>query len=315
MDITLIRTFLEVAASGTFVGAAERLYVTQSAVSLRIKRLEDALGQVLFVRSKGGASLTASGREFEHYALRLVRVWEESRQQIGLPEGFTRYLNIGAQYALWPRLGYRWIDALRVAMPDLSLRGEVGMPDRITRLLLEGTVQVALLYTPQLRPGLSIRPVMEDELVLVAAQPDQKVENLKRRYVFVDWGEEFAQAHALQLPELTSLGLTLATGSMAGDFILPRGLAAYLPARFVGRYLDSGEMHLVPDAPVFPFPIWSVWRDDLAPDLAERALECLTGVADKLDESQDEVLDDLRDMNHDHTIETLSADHFTSEDP
>ena len=42
MDIQLIRTFLEVAATGSFVNASERLYVTQSAVSLRIQRLEES---------------------------------------------------------------------------------------------------------------------------------------------------------------------------------------------------------------------------------------------------------------------------------
>ena len=64
MDIALIRTFLEVAATGSFVNAADRLYVTQSAVSLRVQRLEDALGRPLFTRSKAGAELTSAGREF-----------------------------------------------------------------------------------------------------------------------------------------------------------------------------------------------------------------------------------------------------------
>lgn len=43
---------------------------------------------------------------------------------------------------------------LRAAMPDLNIRGEVGMPDRLTRLLTESIVQCALVYTPQIRPGL-----------------------------------------------------------------------------------------------------------------------------------------------------------------
>ena len=90
MDIALIRTFLEVAATGSFVNASERLFVTQSAVSLRIQRLEDSLGKQLFQRSKSGAELTPAGREFERYALSLVKIWEEARQQIGVPEGYTK---------------------------------------------------------------------------------------------------------------------------------------------------------------------------------------------------------------------------------
>ena len=58
MDITLIKTFLEVSNTGSFVAACDRLFVTQSAVSLRIQRLEDSLGHPLFTRSKAGAILT-----------------------------------------------------------------------------------------------------------------------------------------------------------------------------------------------------------------------------------------------------------------
>ena len=65
MDTTLIKTFIEVAATGSFVAASDRLYVTQSAVSLRIQRLEDSLGHLLFTRSKAGAILTPAGQEFE----------------------------------------------------------------------------------------------------------------------------------------------------------------------------------------------------------------------------------------------------------
>ncbi|MDA8586295.1 LysR family transcriptional regulator [Rhodobacteraceae bacterium] len=68
MDITLIKTFLEVAATGSFGGAANRLFVTQAAVSLRVQRLEDVIGHPLFIRSKAGAILTTQGVQFERYA-------------------------------------------------------------------------------------------------------------------------------------------------------------------------------------------------------------------------------------------------------
>ena len=165
MDITLIKTFIEVANSGSFVAACDRLFVTQSAVSLRIQRLEDSLGHPLFTRSKAGAILTPAGEQFERYALSLLKIWEEARQQIAIPEGYSEALTIGGQYSLWPRLGFRWIDALQVEKPELSLRVELGMPDRITRFLIEGVVQAALLYTPQLRPGLIV------ELTTIKSRP------------------------------------------------------------------------------------------------------------------------------------------------
>lgn len=169
MDITLIRTFLEVSASGSFGSAADRLYVTQAAVSLRVQRLENVVGHPLFKRSKAGAKLTIQGVQFERYALSLIKIWEESQQQISIPDGYSRSLVIGAEYSLWPRLGFRWIDELEKHMPDLSLRAETGMSDRLTRFLIEGVIQTGLMYTPQLRPGLVAEPLVDDELILVAS--------------------------------------------------------------------------------------------------------------------------------------------------
>ncbi|SFR42724.1 LysR family transcriptional regulator [Litoreibacter janthinus] len=299
MDITLIRSFLEVAATGSFVAASERLFVTQSAVSLRIQRLEDSLGRPLFTRSKAGAELTQAGIEFERYAMSLLRVWEEARQQVAIPDGFTRRLFIGAQYSLWPRLGFRWIDALRTAMPDLNIRAELGMPDRMTRSLSEGSIQAALLYTPQLRPGLEARPITEEKLVLVAGFPDPTLD-LADKYVFVDWGPEFLHAHAAALPHLTNTGLTFALGALSADFIKRRGLAAYQPARYVKRDLDAGTLWLVPDAPTFPFPVYAVWREDVEEDLRKQAETALDAVVSQLAGERDEVLDALDHLSLDH---------------
>ncbi|PRY75261.1 DNA-binding transcriptional LysR family regulator [Yoonia maritima] len=308
MDITLLKTFLEVAATGSFVSASDRLYVTQSAVSLRIQRLEDSLGKPMFTRSKAGAELTNAGREFERYALSIIRVWEEARQQVAIPEGFTRSLTIGAQYSLWPRMGFRWIDGLRETMPDLNIRAELGMPDRLTRFLIEGIMHVGLLYMPQLRPGLVAEQVLEEELVMVASWKNPTMD-LGGRYVFVDWGPEFVGAHAQALPELTNPGLTFSLGAMAAEYIVNRQGAAYLPARYVKKYIDAGQLFLVPDAPRFPYPVWAVWRDDVDPEIRKVAAQTLHSVTDVAEADGEAVLAQLRDISEDHEVEVLGEPH------
>lgn len=304
MDIALIRTFLEVAATGSFVNASERLFVTQSAVSLRVQRLEDSLGKPLFVRSKAGAELTPAGREFERYALSLIKIWEEARQQVGVPQGYTKSLSVAAQYSLWPRLGFRWIDNMQAEMPTLNVRAELGMPDRIMRFLIEGVVQIGLMYSPQLRPGLTAQKVMDEELVLASSFAGS-LDDIRDRYVFVDWGPEFVHAHALELPDLTNPGLTLSLGAMAADYVVVRQAAAYLPARYIKRYLDEGRLHLVPDAPIFPYPIWSIWRDDLDPVIRRVAQDSLTVIRDQIDSEQSQVMADLVDISAGDALEIL----------
>ncbi|MBM1690710.1 LysR family transcriptional regulator [Sulfitobacter geojensis] len=296
MDITLIKTFIEVANTGSFVAACDRLFVTQSAVSLRVQRLEDSLGHPLFIRSKAGAVLTPEGKQFERYALSLLKIWEEAKQQISIPEGYSRALSIGAQYSLWPRLGFRWMDAMQLEMPELSVHCELGMSDRIMRFLVEGVIHAALLYTPQLRPGLIAEPALDDELVLVASYPDATLD-LKDTYVAVDWGPEFTHALTIALPHLTDAGRSMALGALAMEYIVNRRAAAYLPARTAKRHLDAGKLHIVADAPRFPYPSWVIWRNDIDEDLAALARRTLANVVQGAEKEQEFVTKRLEAMD------------------
>ena len=154
MNIDLARTFLEIAETGNFNKAAERLAVTQSTVSMRIKALEDELGRSLFTRGKAGAELTAAGIQFQRYASTMVRVWEQARQELALPPGFRAVLTVGGQFSLWDRLLLRWVPWMRAAKPDAALRVEVGLSDGLMRQLSEGLIDIGVMYSPQSRPGL-----------------------------------------------------------------------------------------------------------------------------------------------------------------
>lgn len=298
MDITLLRTFLEVAASGSFVQSADKLFVTQSAVSLRIKRLEEQLGHPLFTRSKAGADLTPKGEAFSGYALSLIKIWEEARQRIGVPEGFSKAITIGAEHSLWSRCGFRWIDRMEARMPTLSIRAELGQPDRLTRFMIEGVIQATLTYLPQIRPGLRVEKLFEEDLVFVAGWPEPDLARMDGRYVMVDWGPEFVRAHAVDLPDLRS-GKTLALGALATRFVANRGLAAYVPVRTAAPYLESGQLHLVPDAPIFPYPVWLVWRQDMDEDVRDCARAALADVVAAALATQDEVIDELKEASND----------------
>lgn len=293
MELTLIRTFIEVSQTGSFLAAADRLFVTQSAVSLRVQRLEQQIGKQLFERSKAGAILTPAGKQFEPYALNILRTWNDARQQVAIPEGFTESFAIGAQASLWPRLGYRWLDALRTEMPELSLRAELGMPERLTRALNDGLLQAVLTYEPTMRPGFVMEPVIEDELVLVAPWQNPTMDDLDGRYAYVDWGESFMHFHQEEVGHVATNGMTFAIGVLVTGYLIRRGLAGYLPGRFAARYIDDGSLHLVADAPHFTYPVWVVWRDDIDPHLLSVAKKTLEETSDVITEEIADVTDSL----------------------
>lgn len=293
MDLQLIRSFVEVAESGSFAAASDRLFVTQSAVSLRIQRLEDQLGRPLFLRSKDGVTLTAAGREFRSFAVTILRNWEQARQRVSAAEEARASLAIGAQPSLWPRFGFRWLDRLREAAPDLALRAEMARPDVLSQMILSGNVQVILSYAPVARAGLRTEPLLEEQLVMVAPFAGAGLADLAGRYLLVDWGADFLRFHEEALPQLHDPRLVLALGSLSARFILSRPFAAYLPARYAKRYVDKGLLHLVADAPVWSMPAWVIWREDMDSELRDVAQATLNAVVERAEEDTADLLDTL----------------------
>lgn len=285
MDIVLARTFLEIATSGSFFNAAKRLNVTQSTVSARVKRLENELGRPLFIRSKSGIKMTPAGEQFERFARSMMKVWEEAKYQVGVPDTFAKALTIGSQYSLWPKFSMRWLRLLERLMPEVALRAEMGMPDRLLRMMLDGLIDIAVMYTPQLRPGLNVEVLMEDTLVLASAQANQTCE-LGNDYVFIDWGPEFVQAHKTHFPEFRASQVTLALGTLSARYVIEHNRAAYFPARFIESEVGEGVLHLVQDAPIFPFPIYAVWNAESDTELIGRALAILRRVAGRVEGAQ-----------------------------
>ncbi len=280
MDVILAKTFLEVVSSGSFISAAKRLFVTQSAVSLRIQKLEDELGHKLFERSKGGVELTPYGFQFENYARDMIQIWEEARYQIAVPDGYKYKLSVGSQYSLWPELASSWLEVMERDMPDVSLNAYLGMPDRLTRLMINGIIDLALVYTPELRPGLNAEHLKDDRLVMVSGKP-KSTNELDEDYVYMDWGSEFAAAHSRWYPDFRLSRTTLMVGAAAIPYLIRNGKSAFLPYRVISNHTSIGELHLVPDSPEYPFPVYVIWTNSKPKEVLEAALGCLRKLLDK----------------------------------
>ncbi len=296
MDTVLARTFLAVVETGSFAAAADRLFVTQSAVSLRVRKLEDLLGRPVFERSKAGASLTPAGKQVERFAIASLRIWEEARHLVAVPEDFERTLIIGAAPSLLPRLALRLVSRLEQRLPRTAFRVETGRPEQLIQMLLEGVLDLAVTYKPELRPGLEVEELFEDELVLVAADDDFTVV-LDARYLYMDWGPEFAAHHATAFPDHPLPRTTFAIGALALDYAIRNRRAGYFPARVVREHVEAGELHLVADAPAFAYPCYAVTHTGLDADLRAAALGELGRLARVWDTLTDRMLDDLDEIS------------------
>lgn len=278
MDINLARTFLEIVATGNFQRAAERLHVTQTAVSARVRALEELLGRKLFVRNKSGASLTSAGEQFLRYAQTLVQVWERARHQVAVPPGRRAVVTVGGELSLWDPLLLDWLLWMRHAAPQLALRAEVGLPESLVDQVAEGILDIAVVYAPHQRPGLKIELLIEERLVLVTTSRRGQAQRATD-YVFVDWGREFSARHNQSFPELSNAGTFVGLGPLGLQYILDAGGSGYFRLNVVKRYLRSGRLRRVPDAPEFPYPAYAVYSDSADAKVVTPALVGLRHVA------------------------------------
>jgi DNA-binding transcriptional LysR family regulator len=274
MDINLAKTFLEIVATGSFVRAAERLSVTQTAVSARVRTLEELLGRTLFVRNKSGASLTPAGERFLRYASTLVQVWERARQQVAVPPGRRALLTVGCEISLWDPLLLDWLLWMRHTAPHLALRTEVGVSENLLARVSEGTLDLGVVYAPQQRPGLRIELLIEEKLVLVSTSARTRTPRLAD-YVYVDWGPEFAAQHSLAFPALSSAGVSAGLGPLGREYLLAAGGSGYFRLDVVRSHLESGRLHRVPGAPEFLYPAYAVYSESADMKIVAPALQGL----------------------------------------
>jgi DNA-binding transcriptional LysR family regulator len=261
MDTELARTFLAVAATGNFVAAASRLFVTQSTVSARIHTLETALGARLFQRGRNGAELTPAGKRFLRHAKNLVRTVEQAQHDVGLPLGFSSVLTLSGRIALWEGFLPHWVAWMRDTAPEVSLRLEIGFEADIMQGLIEGTVDLGVMYTPTSRSGLMVEPLFDETLVLVTS--DRKRGWPDPGYIHIDWGPEFHAQFSDHFPDVPSPTLIANIGWLGVQQLLTYGGSGYFPLRLVRQHLKSRRLWRVADSPAFRLPSWVVFpRED-----------------------------------------------------
>lgn len=269
MDIKGARTFLEVVKTGSFMNAAANLNLTQTAVSARIKVLEDQLERSLFVRNKAGARLTPAGEQFLRFATTLVQVWERARYQVSLPPGRQTVVSVGGELSLWNPMLSRWLSWMRSECPDVAVRATVDISDRLVEQVQEGLLDMAVVYAPRPRPGMVTELLAEEKLVLVTTQPANGELSLDD-YIFVDWGAEFAASHNAAFSDKLSPALVIDYGPLAMDYMLANGGSGYFRFEAVRDHIEKGRLHLVPEKPKFSYSVYAVYLAEADSEVVER---------------------------------------------
>jgi LysR family nitrogen assimilation transcriptional regulator len=168
MDLRQLEYFIYVAELGSFTQAAVVLGVGQPALSRQVRRLEVELRQTLFYRNGRGVSLTEAGKRLLAHGRTIQMQFEHARHDVddarGSPAG---RVTIGMPYAVGRTLSSPLVRAFRERYANANLCITEGLTIHLYEWLLSGRIDIALLHDPVPSPSLDIRPIREDDLLLL----------------------------------------------------------------------------------------------------------------------------------------------------
>ncbi len=275
MQIKAFETFLCVAETGGFHAAARKLNVTQTAVSARIRQIEDATGKPLFTRGAGGTSLTDFGRQFRPYAEQMLSLWSYASTDLPTQNQNRPALRLGAQLSVWDPLlvdlAIRFEQHLGQLLLTLNYDHDLDMVDAVATHVLDA----ALTHEKPSDRRVMFETLPPERLVLVETAT-AAIDNS----VFVNLELGAAYQDHVRTTARKAEGQTVFLGNcmMALRYVLKRGGRGFFPAYLAVEHIRSGALVRVEQSPDLMLPLYLVTRPD-SPAF-EDILDCLQGLRD-----------------------------------
>ena len=258
MEFSQLEFFVTVVEEGSFSKAAERVYRTQPAVSIAIRRLEEEIDAPLFERSQKTTVLTEAGELVYDYAKRILSLRDQALDVVSELKSLKRgRVRIGANESTSLYLLPHLILDYRARYPNVMVEIFRQPSENLPREVLDRNVDFAVLAFDPVDSDLESFPVLRDELVLImhprhamAGLPSVPVEDLGNEAFLahnVKTGsrhkvtETFAQHH-------TPLNITLelATIETIKRFVQLKIGLAFVPRMCVAEELERGSLVSVP---------------------------------------------------------------------
>lgn len=171
MDFRQIESFVRVAELGSFTKAAQMLGMTQPALSRQIRMLEVDLHQSLLVRNGRGAVPTEAGKLLLSHGRGILHQVARAREDLGRVRGaLAGRVAIGLPPSLARVLTVPLTRAFRAQLPEARVSISEGLSTQMQEWLVDGRLDIAVLYNARASADIDISPLLDEELLLVQAR-------------------------------------------------------------------------------------------------------------------------------------------------
>ncbi|EFQ9182371.1 HTH-type transcriptional regulator HdfR [Salmonella enterica] len=256
VDTELLKTFLEVSRTRHFGRAAEALYLTQSAVSFRIRQLENQLGVNLFTRHRNNIRLTTAGEKLLPYAETLMNTWQAARKEVAHTSRHNEF-SIGASASLWECMLNAWLGRLyQLQEPQSGLQFEARIAQRQSLVKQLHERQLDLLITTEApkMDEFSSQLLGHFTLALYCSSPARKKSELN--YLRLGWGPDFQQHETGLIAADEVPVLTTSSAELARQQLSALNGCSWLPVNWAN---EKGGLHTVADSATLSRPLYAIW--------------------------------------------------------
>ncbi|EBN6656221.1 HTH-type transcriptional regulator HdfR [Salmonella enterica] len=256
VDTELLKTFLEVSRTRHFGRAAEALYLTQSAVSFRIRQLENQLGVNLFTRHRNNIRLTTAGEKLLPYAETLMNTWQAARKEVAHTSRHNEF-SIGASASLWECMLNAWLGRLyQLQEPQSGLQFEARIAQRQSLVKQLHERQLDLLITTEApkMDEFSSQLLGHFTLALYCSSPARKKSELN--YLRLEWGPDFHQHETGLIAADEVPVLTTSSAELARQQLSALNGCSWLPVNWAN---EKGGLHTVADSATLSRPLYAIW--------------------------------------------------------
>lgn len=256
MDTELLKTFLEVSRTRHFGRAAEALYLTQSAVSFRIRQLENQLGVNLFTRHRNNIRLTTAGEKLLPYAETLMNTWQAARKEVAHTSRHNEF-SIGASASLWECMLNAWLGRLyqrQEPQSGLQFEARIAQRQSLVKQLHERQLDLLITTEAPKMDEFSSQLLGHFTLALYCSSPARKKSELN--YLRLEWGPDFQQHETGLIAADEVPVLTTSSAELARQQLSALNGCSWLPVNWVN---EKGGLHTVADSATLSRPLYAIW--------------------------------------------------------
>ncbi|MBU2998663.1 pca operon transcription factor PcaQ [Roseovarius nubinhibens] len=286
-----IQCFVEIVRQKSMKRAAERLYLTQPAISKTLKELEDILGAAMLTRSRAGVALTRQGEVFLHFAemsLAALQQGLDGVEQVGQAGRVT--LTVGALPSVAARLMPEAVREFRALAPEVTIRLIDGPHSYLIDLLRRGGVDLVIgrLGQPDTMQGISFTQLYNEyvEFVTRPGHPLLEAPDLKR---IGEWPVIFPAAASAIRPLVERMMIAhgigelpnrieSVSGAFGRNFTRNSDAIWIISAGVVAKEVAEGSLVRLPfDTGITVGPVGLMTRPDSQPSPAEQVFRMAVG--------------------------------------